>query len=54
MSVTVLYLGGGRFFRDTSKASVTITALLYNGPLLGDFNVGIKGLSQDETAYNTK
>ena len=27
-----------------STASVPITALLYNGPLLYGFNVGIKGL----------
>ena len=27
------------------KASVPITVLLYNGPLLCGFNVGIKGLS---------
>jgi len=28
-----------------SKASVSITALLYNGPLLCGFNVAIKGLT---------
>jgi len=29
-----------------SSASVPITTLLYNGPLLRSFNVGIKGLKQ--------
>jgi len=31
-----------------SKASVPVTVLLYNGPLFGSFNLGIKGLNKDQ------
>jgi len=30
-----------------STASLPITVLLYNGPLLGGFNAGIKGLNSN-------
>jgi len=34
-----------------STASVPITVLLYNGPLLSDSNVPIKGLNQMDEAF---
>ena len=36
-----------------STASVPITVLLYDGPLLCNFNVAIKGLNDDERSMLT-
>jgi len=37
-----------------STVSVPITVLLYNGPLLYDFNVAIKGLTEPNTAIGCR